>query len=409
MNVIACYVETYNNIIMNKDTLFNEPELLYDKVKINEIPLYQYMNSSDKEHVKLIRSKWNEIYKNCTLSKNIKDQLRINFQSCDDSKHISALFELFVYEFFKRIGYKVTSAPTFKSGKPDFKIISTQGIEFCVEATCILSNILPDKQQYLIGQVTDTINKIESSRFRVIVKIRGKLYGELKKRKFLNEVKEWFETLNYQDVLSEQIINNCSSNKFTGKFQVSGANVFVTPIALKNFRSSRKFGLIRLYPVKGAQRVITDILVRKKLKKKIVQIKDVNLTTIVAINVMEEIVDEKDVLDALFGDVIPTNDIASNCNGFKRGTDGAWIFNNKPRNKKIEGVLIFNCVDHDCIPSQKPKMIINPFIKNNSILLDIPYVNYYLPHINLMSLKALNEKTKNFNAPDNHWRIDWPF
>ena len=152
---------------MNKELLFQKTEAEFHGIKPFGMSYYDFYSKSDRKHADQYRNHWNTLFQDCMLPQNNKLDIRKRFISKSDGNHNGALFELFVYHFFKSTGLKVEEALPLKTSKPDFKVTTTNRDEFYIEATCTLGDQLPSREDKFYGRIYDAINKIESSNFRI--------------------------------------------------------------------------------------------------------------------------------------------------------------------------------------------------------------------------------------------------
>ncbi|MFH2035431.1 MAG: hypothetical protein ABIJ45_03430, partial [Candidatus Zixiibacteriota bacterium] len=155
--------------------LFDKNVIPLKGIKPRNCSVFEFLERSDRKGMQNIRKFWEIMYKQCRLSKVIKNEIRSRFISSKDPQHFSALFELFLYTFFRKLGYHVIGNPKLKNRKPDFKIINRNGANFYIEATCQFGSNKKSHTELWKDNIVDTINSIESQDFRVAVSFRGKL------------------------------------------------------------------------------------------------------------------------------------------------------------------------------------------------------------------------------------------
>lgn len=398
--------------MLQSEQLFGAVENPHSGRKPYDMKLYEFFSRSDRKEVANLREFWNQIFESCTLPLETKNEIRARFRDKSDDNHLGALFELFMYEFLTRSGHQVASGPRLISGQPDFKVATTGGIEFLVEATCILGVFRSTEQERKKEIIHDTIDSIQSDRFRVALSIKGKIGREIKRKSLRHEVEGWLRGLDYDEVLGQQRgrggILNCDEKCIS----VAGSKIYLRPHALIQQTSDADSGLVILGSIGGMYRVITGEYIRKKLRQKVKQIKDSDLPVLLAVNVLEPFLDDDDVLGGLFGElksIVPMGRITQNFGENRRGTDGAWMQHGKPRNRKIEAVMFFASVGHDATPVKEPMLVANPFVKPRRLPPSFPFVNHVVPSEDGLNLTSINPKDGNTDRQNNSWRESWPF
>lgn len=367
--------------------------------------LYEYCAFSNKKEAIKQRKFWNKVFRGCRLAPKVKSDIRGRVRSKKDEQFLSALFELFLYQFLHHIGLKVRSG-NLLSGLPDFKVIHPKASNFYLEATCNMGDTLPDTEQGYRDRITDAIRSIQSNYFRVIVSYNGRCQKNPKLRNLKHDINEWLNQLDYELLLEKQKSSVLEKNQYEKIFDVDGLKVIIKPWPLKEPKSSKRYGLIYLGPMEGLVFVNTGKQLLKKLKAKEKQIRGARLPVIIAINEVAEYLDKDDMLTALFGELktdIRLINMQPVDSTFRRGPSGIWLHNGKPINNSIEGVLFFNKIEFFTFPMLKPVMVLNPYIKNNRVPKDLKLIDYYIPSKDGLNMKQIN-KTDNDN-----WRAIWPF
>ncbi len=378
--------------------------------KPHSMRLFEFYSRSDRPEIDRLRRYWNNVFESCQLPNAAKRDIRGRFKSKWDENHVGALFELFMYELLTQSKYQVEYQLKPSGSNPDYRVTCPNGTKLILEATCALGDELPTTKQRMHGEVYDKIACIESSNFRVSVRIRGTFSEKLNLKRFKKEVETWLSNLNHGELISIQENRKHVSDFYEGHFKAGGIDVYLHPIAIDPPRSSREHGLIMFGSVGEMQLVITDEYIYNKLKDKTSQVKDADLPVVIAINVFEAFMDHDDVLNALFGQLHHTSPVgeflASNDEiRARRGPDGIWKYKGETRNTTISAIMLFQKVSLTPLPVQKPMMVMNPFVDDLHIPTDLPFVDYLRPTVDGLSLTPLTPGCELNNV---RWEDVWP-
>jgi len=395
------------------NTLFDNEIDPFFGPKPFDMPIYEFFSRSTREDVARLRTVWNAVFLGCGLCEETKRDIRARFRSKLSNNHIGALLELVVYSLLTRSDYKVESGPQLPSGKPDFKVRSFRGDDFYVEVTCALGNRKVSMKENLRRKIYETINSIESDRFRVMLSIRGILPIRIDRKRLKSEVERWLARIHQLKVdhTKDSIeSNDVYCNGCNGEFVLDKALIILKPILINPPISSRQHGFIRIGPASDASLVITDKYISSKLKDKAQQLSGLDRPVLLIVNVLESFMDDNDILTAMFGKLkakvpLELNDsVEPMC---VRESDGFWVFNGRPRNRSIEAVLFLCNMGHDGIPSKEPQLILNPFVKSRFIPCSLPFSRFFVPSSDYLRLDELKSNCDDTPRKTDDWRTQW--
>jgi hypothetical protein len=380
--------------------------------KLQSMADYDYFLRSDRPHVEQVRRFWNRIFANCNLPNEARQDLRARFTSNSADSHMGALFELVMYELLVRTGHRVEYHKPLEKGRPDYLVKSPAGVEFYLEATCALGDEHPKKfENRLHAIVYDTIDGIESDRFGVYLGIDGTFnVTEISQKRLQEEVKNILQSTHHAQLLQDQETLEPSqlSGRYEKVIQVGGAKVFVMPKAIDPSGPNNGPGLIRQFHGQ-LQFVMTDDHLSKSLKTKADQFRKADLPIVIAVNILEPLLEQDDMLNALFGQERHAALSGGTTHGQIRpqqGPKGVWVHKGRSKNTSIAAVLFFARINHYAKPTCKPVMVLNPFIDRTIIPRTLPFVDYRLPSKDGLSWKDLSSNTSTANKED--WQDEWP-
>ena len=305
----------------------------------------------------------------------------------------------------------VESAPELPSGKPDFKVQSSTSGSFYVEVTCALGDNVHSENERNRGRVFELIDTIESFNFRVGLTIRGEVPARFNKKMIRDQVHTWLRTLDYQEMVRRKASEQITMEVEKKVISIGNGSIELTLIVIDPPRSSREHGFVMFGPTGEMQLVITDKYIRNKVKAKARQLKGSDLPSLVVVNVLEPFMDDDDILSAFFGDLegtVPMGSATSQPMRVQRSMKGAWIHNGRPQNRSVDAVLLLKNVGHDCIPSEEPKLVMNPFAEKDRIPMDIPFCRYFVPTPEGLRLTEITIKVSSVERTRDAWRDHWP-
>jgi hypothetical protein len=360
---------------------------------------YEFFAKSDKPEMAKMRNYWNRVFRGCRLSSNTKNEILKRFKG-SDTGHYSALFELFLYDLLHKLSCKVITPAYLKSGCPDFKVAVPGLSRFYLEATCLLGDLRSTEEERLHNKISEVIGGIVSNKFRVILTIRGRSRGDIKSKVLRSRVESWLRKLDYDHLLFLIGTNRNYSQLPSEVFKYENLEITLRPIPTARPLSSKQSGLVLLGPRTSVKLGRVGDQMRQKLKSKGKQCSSARLPVIVALNVLSGILNVDVILDALCGK------IEVDMTERKRNNLGLWCHKGRHRNSTIAAVIIFNKLDHFLFPSDKPRIILNPFIDKNPLPLNFPYFDYFMPSEDGLELIPIWKKSiKNTEE----WKREWPF
>lgn len=340
-----------------------------------------------------------------------KDELRSRFQSGDDTHFASAFFELYLHELLVQLGYRVEVHPEVlepQSKKPDFFATAPDGEEVFVEAV-IASDVTEEETAAASMKkiVYDTINTLEDPDFYVGIEEDGQPRTPPPGRKIRNGLEKWLQKLDPDKclLLTEQ-------GRFDAlpkwNFSHDGWDIeFTAWPKSKEARGKPGRRLIGMH-MGAVQFMDSRTPIRQAIRRKASRYGNLGKPYIVAVNAMGNIVDQIDVMEALFGKEVlvfpqglPPN--VQPETKLTRRPDGAWTSTFGPRNTRVSGVLIGVSVMPSSIAAKDLELYHNPWAQHPCEG-PITRLTEYAPIENRITKKVGEHPRALFDLPE-----AWPY
>jgi hypothetical protein len=326
--------------------LFNEMDRNYTGPPLYAEPMFNYLNrcaSSECEEIRNLLERW---FRN--FPSESQNELRTRFRSKDDSLHLGAFFELYLYELLSKCGFSVEIHPTVPNTTrhPDFKVLKNGKPLFYVETTLAGLSDEETSAKATENQLYDELEERmklskKLSNFSIVVnKIRGRLPTPPPVSKIWNFLKNKLSNLNPDKILKQYEQGGLKAlPHWTWKDKSCNITFFLMPIPPK-VRGELNLK-VRTY---GVKLNTPHIGIKNSIKKKATKYGKLDLPYIVAINVVNAIkVDDFNIMDALFGEeqyVISSWGNNVTLQEVIRKPNSVWWGPNGPQNTRVSAVLI---------------------------------------------------------------------
>ncbi|OWZ82770.1 hypothetical protein [Natranaerobius trueperi] len=320
---------------------------------------YNYLDRSARKYAENIRCELNKWFSN--LPEEEKEKMKRRFTT----EYHSAFFELFLHEFFSRLGFSLTFHPEINgtTRRPDF-LVENDKIQFLLEATVNTDLSNEEEKQEKVKQVFyDEINKIESPNcYLRLVKVfipKGVQPSGRKVRNFLeNKLKE----INIVE-LENKLMGNSIDELPTWKYKdEAGVLVEVQPFPKSEQARGKEGRPIGIYPIEGEWDKTKSPLYNS-LVKKAKRYGNPNLPYIIAVNSLGDFgTDLFEIMEALFGTVkyhVTTDGIQ----GINRAGDGLFHGPDGPQYTRVSGVIV-STVTSNNLANASLDLFHNPWAKN---------------------------------------------
>ena len=391
--------------------------ILFDSVaepfagpKPKAMPLFEYLSRSDQSRNSVFRSYWNDVFRNCDLSAEVKGEIRKRFRSKVLHNHVGALTELIVYELFKRAGYAVEAVQPKSRMQPDFEVHRAQGTSFYIEATCILGRTKLSEEERFRLELFEAVRSIRSESFRVCLSIRGNVCGEFDQRCLKQRIEHWLDNLDYGAALVERGNLN---RQWDFVEQIGNGCLVLHPVPMQTPADSLDNGLVMLANLHRVELDITDKRLRRKLRgDKAKQLREQRLPVLLVVNVFGGDIDDDVLLSAFMGDPAVDADRKAGIesdSGLSVREGGVWYASRKRINKSIQAVLLLRGVDHGAFPTKQPIVVLNPFVDEIRVPTNLQFARYVIPAQNGSSMRAYHEECEaSSGRGPGEWQSLWP-
>ncbi len=295
-----------------------------------------------------------------------KKDLRERFRSPKEPNHVGAFFEIYLHELFSRLGFELEPHPTIRGcgTHPDYVVSDHGANQFYLEAT--LAG-LPSQQEQgadaRMGVVYDAINTIESPNFFVRLEIKGAPDASPPTQRLRRDLTGWLASLNPDYILQLHSAGRDSEIPFF-RWQHEGWSLLFRPIA----KSPKLRGQPGIRPIgvrmPEGRWMNTHGEIRKAIENKAKKYGELELSFIIAVNVVADHCDNIDIMNALYGDeslLVTQAADGGLTERHERKLNGAWFGPKGPRNMLISGALMFACLSPWSMGVVTPELFHNPW------------------------------------------------
>lgn len=334
----------------NIERTFNGPS------EFNENP-YHYYNRSSRNSIDIIRKELNIWFRN--YPENEKVELKNRFIK----NFYSSFYELFLYQLFISLGFKVTIHPELSNTtkRPDF-LISKDDTEIYVEAKILKDK--SNKQESLErkeNELLDNLNKIKNSYF--ILSLREYIFKNEKQpstKPIIKYIEEELKKLD-PDKTSKEIEFYGYESCPIIYYEDEDIKIEVNAIPLSANSRGKEMRPIGVYPFEpnnGGAKSIKDAI-----NSKAIRYGKLEKPFIVCVNILNSISYETlDIENAIWGSLLYSWSENRNEKYF-REYDSIFLVKNGPRLKNLSGVLLTKVFPHN-IPSSEYWLFKHPFSDN---------------------------------------------
>jgi hypothetical protein len=358
--------------------LFDDFERTELRPSFKTEPSFVYINQTGRTVFARVRVLMEDWFSHYPAAGQI--ELRNRFRSSEDRIHRSAFFELALHELFFQLRCQVVIHPfeqiTDGAKSPDYEVTDPEGESSYVEARLTYGeSIHEEKTQALIDTVLDGINrKLKSNDFFIGIEMEGAPKTAPSIEKIVGFLKGQLRGLDPDDP------ELASDNGPTWPYEHDGWHVGFFPIPkLEEARGEPTDQVIGLQST-GVRPVDDRTSIKRAIIKKATRYGELNKPYIIAVNVLGGYAEEKDVVDALFGQEQVTvwfskaNPGEPTRSQLTRARDGAWIGPKGLINSRVSGVLIFHHLNFYTIPRARVCLYHHPKAQRpySSVLTRLP-------------------------------------
>jgi len=325
---------------------------------------FEILNGADYHEVASGRLLLQRLYNQYPAAHKMDIYRRI--RSNDDRALEAAFFELLLYVSLQRMGCSLEIHPKLANDQeksPDFKVTTSEGKEFYLEATTSDDrDDDPKGSEALLDDVLKEIDSISSNDFNLMVSVRGWLNQAPSTRKLKNELELWLGALQYDEL--RPLFEDFGLYRMPSlKREVSDcAFVFTAVPLLQEYRGKSK-SLLATEISGGGWRDASRPL-RSSLNHKRTRYGVLDLPLVVAINHISKLVRNDEVFDALLG--TSREYIQGGAPRVERDRDGV-LNQGAESNRILSGVWFFRALNLLDLGRSEHCMYFNPWHRDGEI------------------------------------------
>lgn len=358
------------------DSLFDSIERTYLEAAKHNENTYDYYNISARRDITKVRDTLENWF--CNYPKDEKKELKSRFKKDFDS----AFYELFLYEFFSKLGYKIVIHPDLPLSpkKPDF-LISKDDLEIYVEAK-VVKNKTKEQEAFerKINEFYDNLNNLNSGAFLLQIEHFNVLTKKQPStRKIIKYIEEELRKIN-PDRLNEEINKSGFERLPAIEYNNGDIHIIVKPIPVIPSARKEKKRPIGIYPAEtfwgGGEESLKD-----SIEKKAKRYGKLDKPFIVCVNSLDIMTSGKiDIDNAIWGSLAlswSTNP-ENRDEKWVRQPDGVFLDKKGVRLKNLTGVFVSKICPHN-VPVANYWFYEHPFSENkidfNKIGLKFNYID----------------------------------
>ena len=314
-------------------------------------PHFAYLNYSARIEAERLRSlieEWVTLFP----EQHFKSWLT-RFRSKLLEQHLSAFFELLVAKIYEVSGFSILEFdPNINNLTPDLLLQSPTGEKFYIECKVRLGGgSFFNEKSHIHSLVLDSINKYPNKKYWINYKVLKAGGEQPSGKKLAQKINCWLDGLNYEDVC-----NAHDYRAFNKVFTEKGWDIKAIAIPKSSIDNLSSDSTLVGMRSRGAFWDNSTTKIKDEIKKKTTKYKNLNYPLVIAISSHEIMSMYTCAQNVCFGDF-----------GITEGEDllqqnGIFGREEKPKNKNLAGVLIFNECSAWNFPSRNIVGSINPWI-----------------------------------------------
>src|SRR5260370_533741 len=297
-----------------------------------------------------------------------KADIRGRLRSGKETDFRSAFFELYLYQLCQCLGFSVAIYPGMsnhaRKTHPDF-ILSRDG-----QPTLYIEATLAQEPQSTLAarrrqaELEDAINRLQCPDFFLLLDTSGTATENIPVAKAQKMLQRWLNVLNVEQVIKDvEMKGDAALPTFADSYGGLRITITARPKSFDNRGNSsiRPLGAVMPDELLDWD---TNEDIRSAVLRKAKCYGDLKLPYIIAINVINDLFDFDDIVDALFGQ--PIVEVLRGPQGTSQrrlvhGGNGAWRGTTEARNMIVSGLLITNNLIPTTIGIETPLLIHNPW------------------------------------------------
>jgi hypothetical protein len=287
-------------------------------------------------------------------------QMRGHFQGKRHDQHVGAWWELYVYAFFRKLGYEIIVHPELPNGRldrPDF-LISRDGSAAYVECKAVIERL----RTAVENAILDATNTASHPDFVLELDIESEGSQEPSAAKIRAAIENWLQGLNADDEIASR---DAGKPEQTLRLPIGEWELLYTAHPVPPDQRGTYGRLLGLH----SQRVVmydNPGLIKRALKGKGKKYTGVETPLdhplIVALNTTTVSIDDDEVDRALFGaaSVLFNPDGEPRYTRLPRARNGYWCAD-PPAGARVAAVILGSNIQPYGVAQDMPRMWINPW------------------------------------------------
>lgn len=287
-------------------------------------------------------------------------QLRDHFRGKRHDQHVGAWWELYVFTFFRKLGYEVIVHPELPNGrpdKPDF-LISRHGAAAYVECKAVIERSRTGAE----AAILDATNTAKHPDFILELDVECEGSQEPSAAKIRASIENWLQGLNADDEIAARAAGEPPK---TLGLKIGGWELLYTAHPVTSEQRGNYGRLLGLH----SQRVVmydNPGLIKRAVRSKGKKYTDVDTQLdhplILALNTTTVFIDDEEIDRALFGasSVLFDPDGEPRFTPMPRARNGYWCAD-PPAGRRVSAVILGSNIDPYGIGQDMPRLWINPW------------------------------------------------
>jgi hypothetical protein len=305
-------------------------------------------------------------------------ELVARLQSGDPRHFTSGMFELFLHEYLRCLGFTLTPHPELPNGTsthPDFLVKCTDGQRLYVEAVCASDDDgrdLPAEARKAVA--LQALDNAYHPNFMVAIDSSGDPITQPSGRRLATEVVRWLNTLDPDRIVEETANDYDALPEYQWSHEAWQVRVRAIPMKPEARGRPRRLIGMRNF---GAGWIDGWTPIRNAILNKGRRYGELDLPLVVAVNVDTFNLNPIDEAQALFGheQFIFTAGEHQNEPRFERAPNGAWHGPKGPRGRRCSGAWLFSNLSPYTLARRRQTLYLNPWAH-----LSVPVNFLKMPH-----------------------------
>lgn len=343
--------------------IFSNFERTDSSPKLNIESDFAFLNRTSRDEMARVR----DLLEALLLEYPEQDDLVARFRSGNNPHFRSAEFELLLFSYLNKQGFKLTPHPVLDNGsasRPDFLVEAPNGDQFYLEAVLATEHTEDRTHDPLLATTLDVFSSTFHKNFTLIVQTSGYPSTQPSGKKLRNATIRWLDSLDPDEVQAQLDIGGHDALPRL-VWSHEGLDVSVQALPLLPDRRGKAS---RLMSVQFGQAGWVDASgpIRDAIKFKGSKYGELGKPLVVAVNFTGHHLDRRDEMQALFGQeqmvFSVTNPSAEP--KLERAPDGAWTGKGGPQFTRVSGAWIFDNMCMYNLPSREPTLYLHPWARH---------------------------------------------